>query len=153
MEQKNWKDAVPGDLLPARECYATTQRLVKFAGATGDFHPLHYDWGYAQSKGYATPMVHGQLSRAWMVMNLGSWIGDPSLIQKLSCRFVSSIFSTGMKSMLEAAEDKVTCTASGCVTGFEEEDGQRYMLCDLWVKKPDGTDVVTGKARIRIPEE
>ena len=148
MEQKSWKDAAVGDRLPTKEFQATTQRLVKYAGASGDFHPLHYDWAYAQSKGYPSPVVHGTLNRAWMVMLVSGWIGDPTRIKTLSCRFVSSVFSTGMRSMMEAAEDNITCIASGEVASVYEDNGQRYIECNLWVKRPDGTDVMTGKTKI-----
>lgn len=152
MEQKKWNDCVVGDKLPEYELKATTQRLVKFAGASGDFHPLHYDWSYAAKKGYQSPMVHGQLSRAWMAMLICNWIGNPALIKKLNCRFVSSVFSVGMASMMEAAEDKVTCIASGEVVNITEEGTQKYMECSLWVRTPEGANVLTGSAKILIPQ-
>lgn len=153
MEQRLWKEAVVGERIPERTFYATTQTLVKFAGASGDFHPLHYDWDYARGKGYSTPMVHGQLSRAWMVESVSDWIKNPALIERLSCRFVSSIFPVGMSSMTEAVRKEATCIASGEVTAIYTENGRKYMECSLWVKTPQGANVVTGSAKIRIPEE
>jgi len=42
-EQVYWEDVAVGSEVPALPKVATTQMLVKWAGASGDFNPLHYD--------------------------------------------------------------------------------------------------------------
>jgi acyl dehydratase len=54
---------------------ATSQMLVKWAGASGDFNPLHYDDDFAASQGVDRRIIHGELKRAWLVQLMTDWIG------------------------------------------------------------------------------
>ncbi|GAI50814.1 unnamed protein product, partial [marine sediment metagenome] len=50
-EQLYWEDVEVGSEVTPLPKVATTQMLVKFAGASGDFNPLHYEDTYAASQG------------------------------------------------------------------------------------------------------
>ena len=42
---------------------ATTRMLVQYAGASGDFNPLHYEEDFAKNLGVGKPIVHGLLEK------------------------------------------------------------------------------------------
>ena len=86
-EQLYWEDVeVEGEIPPVPKI-ATSQMLVKWAGASGDFNPLHYEDTYAASQGVGRPIIHGQLKRAWLIQLLTDWIGEEGTLKKFSCHF------------------------------------------------------------------
>src|SRR4051794_36861018 len=103
-----WEDVEIGEVLPTLEKIATTQMLVKWAGASGDFNPLHYEFSFAKAQGVGVPIVHGQLKRAWLVQMVSDWIGESGSIRKLSCQFRAMDFPVGMKSMTEPITSEPT---------------------------------------------
>jgi acyl dehydratase len=60
--QLYWNDVTEGDELPALVKVATTQTLVQWAGASGDFNPLHFEDTFALVLPYAKS--DGDLTRA-----------------------------------------------------------------------------------------
>jgi acyl dehydratase len=75
-KQLYWEDMEVGIGVPPPSKVATRLMLVKWAGASGDFNPLHYDDSFATSQGVGKPIVHGQLKRVWLVQLLTEWIGE-----------------------------------------------------------------------------
>ncbi|MCX6004885.1 MAG: MaoC/PaaZ C-terminal domain-containing protein, partial [Chloroflexi bacterium] len=55
---------------------ATTRMLVQYAGASGDFNPLHYEDDFARNLVVGRPIVHGLLKRSWLVNLVTDWIGE-----------------------------------------------------------------------------
>ena len=62
-----WEDVNVNDEVTPLPKVATTLMLVKWAGASGDFNPLHYDNAFAAAQGVGSPLVHGALKRQWLV--------------------------------------------------------------------------------------
>jgi acyl dehydratase len=60
-----YEDVEVGSELTPLAKIATTRMLVQWAGASGDFNPLHYDEDFAKAMGVGAPIVHGALKRAW----------------------------------------------------------------------------------------
>jgi len=61
--------------------------LVKWAGASGDFNPLHYDSAYVASAGLGQVIVHGALKRQWLIQLMTDWIGEQGFLKKFSCQY------------------------------------------------------------------
>ena len=53
----------------------TRTQLVRYAGASGDFNPAHYDEGVARRAGLPRPMAHGMLSMAFLADLATAWAG------------------------------------------------------------------------------
>ena len=66
-KQLYWEHIEIGNEITPLAKVATTQMLAKWAGASGDFNPLHYEDTFAAFQGVGKPIVHGQLKRAWLV--------------------------------------------------------------------------------------
>lgn len=67
---------VPGQQLPAREFKVTRQDLVRYAGASGDFNPIHFSDHAATRAGLPGVIGHGMLTMALTARAVTEWIGD-----------------------------------------------------------------------------
>lgn len=83
----------PGDVLPPLERTVTLTDMVAYAGATWDWHRLHYDPDYVRAKGLPAPIVDGQLFGALLVEQLQDWAGPHSFVHKLQLTFKAVVFA------------------------------------------------------------
>ena len=149
-KQLYWEDVAVDSEITSVSKVATTQMLVRWAGASGDFNPLHYEDTFASSQGVGKPIVHGQLKRAWMVHMMGGWMGDEGSLKKLSCQFRAMDYPRLMKSPTEPQEGE-TWWCKGKVTGKYVEGSERYVDCDVWVENGKGEKTTLGSATVALP--
>ena len=99
-----------GDALP--EVADTIERLdlIRYAGASGDFNPIHWSDEVAKAVGLPGVIAHGMYSMAVATRMLTGWAGDPAAIKRLKVRF---------SAMIEPGQ---TLTAKGEVA--EVDDGR-----------------------------
>lgn len=62
-------------------------RLVRYAGASGDFNPIHWNERFAREVGLPGVIAHGMLTMGIAAAALEEWAGDPRRIRELSTRF------------------------------------------------------------------
>ncbi len=149
-KQLCWEDVEVDDEVTPLSKIATTLMLIRWAGASGDFNPLHYDNAFAEAQGVGTPIVHGALKRQWLVQLMTDWLGDLGTLRKFSCQYRAMDYPRAMQDMMTpAAGDTWTC--KGKVTAKSEEDGQRLVSCDIWVEKGDGERTTRGTATVALP--
>ena len=113
-------------------------QIVQYAGASGDYNPLHTDEVYAtQAAGYPSVFAHGMLTMGLTGKMLTNYVGDARLL-KFGVRFTNQVWPGD------------TLVAKATVEAIREEDGQH--LADLTVSttNQDGTVVVSGTATARI---
>ena len=79
-----------GDRIPDLQRRIDLQTLVRYAGASGDFNPIHYDDKYAKTAGLDTVIGHGMLGMALVSEAVTDWIGDSGLVKSISARFTGS---------------------------------------------------------------
>src|SRR5258706_7948854 len=60
--------------------------LVRYAGASADFQPLHFDAAFAKSAGFPQPIVHGMLSGGLIGTYLSDWVGVAA-VRRIRVRF------------------------------------------------------------------
>ena len=65
--------------------------LVRYAGASGDFNPIHYRDDIAQSVGLPGVLAHGMLTMGFAVQPVADWIGDPGRIVDYQVRFTRPV--------------------------------------------------------------
>lgn len=65
--------------------------MVAYAGATWDWHRIHYDGDFARSLGFPAPIVDGQVFGALMAECLQDWLGPMAWIRTLSFRFKTPV--------------------------------------------------------------
>ncbi len=69
----------------------TRTDLVRYAGASGDFNPLHHDHAFATKAGLPDVMAHGMLSAGLLASALTRWFG-PGAVRRYAVRFKSPVW-------------------------------------------------------------
>jgi acyl dehydratase len=77
--------------LPDRTFRITRLNLVKYAGASGDFNPIHWSDRFAASVGLPGVIAHGLLTMALVGRALTEWAGNPAGIVDVNVRFARPI--------------------------------------------------------------
>ncbi|MGH1564946.1 MaoC/PaaZ C-terminal domain-containing protein [Mumia sp. DW29H23] len=101
-----------GDTVPPLERTITLTDMVAYAGATWDWHQLHYDPAYVAAKGLPGPIVDGQVFGAHLVEALQDWLGPDCFVRTLDFFYRNLVFAgetircTG--SVTEAHADRLT---------------------------------------------
>lgn len=80
-----------GDQLPAVSFTVERLDLVRYAGASGDFNPIHWSDRAARSSGLPDVIAHGMLTMAKSVCGVVEWVGDPAAVVEYSVRFVRPV--------------------------------------------------------------
>ncbi len=149
-EQLYWEDVKEDSEVTPLAKVATTQMLVRWAGASGDFNPLHYDSAFAASQGVDRPIVHGALKRQWLVQLMTDWIGDRGTLKHFSCQYRAMDYPRPMKTMAEPEEGE-TWWCKGRVTRKYIEDDNHYVDCNIWIENGQGEQTTPGKATVILP--
>ena len=139
MKQLYYQDVSLGSEVSSLTKQPTTQQLVMWAGAVGDYQPIHYDKDFAQSRGLAGVIVHGQLVGAFLGQLMTDWIGEKGALRKLSCSY------KGMNYPGEVIAFK------GKVARKYVEGGQHFIECRLWAENPEGEKTASGTAVVILP--
>jgi acyl dehydratase len=117
----------------------TRTQIVMYAGASGDYNPIHTDEVYStQSAGYRTVFAHGMLSMGATGKVLTDWVGNGRLA-KYGVRFVNQVWPGD------------TLTATATVTAIRvSDDGHCFADFSVRTVNQDGKDVVVGTATARL---
>ena len=75
-----------GDLAPVRRHLLTRTDLVRYAGASGDFNPMHHDELLATAAGQPSVFGHGMFSMGFLGSALTGWVG-PGRVVRYAVRF------------------------------------------------------------------
>ena len=73
--------------IPTIKKNPTTQQLVKYAGASGDFYQIHYDMDYAKNNGLPGVILHGALKNAFLGQVITDWIGNSGKLKMLEVQY------------------------------------------------------------------
>jgi acyl dehydratase len=80
----------PGDELEPRTFTITRADLVRYAGASGDFNPIHWSDRVATSVGLPGVIAHGMLTMALVSRAVESWAGEGAVVD-LGCKFTKPV--------------------------------------------------------------
>jgi acyl dehydratase len=115
----------------------TRTMFVRYAGASGDFNPMHHDDTIAAQVGNPSVFGHGMLSMGLAARVVKDWFG-PEAIRRLQVRFAKQVWPG----------DVLTCTA--VVTGKREENGEHLVDVDITVANQDAVQAITGSATAAV---
>jgi acyl dehydratase len=111
--------------------------IARYAGASGDFNPLHTDEVYAtQVAGYDTVIAHGQLTMALTAKLVTQWVDEARLVS-FGVRFVRQVWPG----------DTLSVTATVTAVDLPEEDPLVHL--ELVTTNTGGDKVITGYATLR----
>lgn len=133
-------DVEVGTELPAQDFPIQRMNLVQYAGASGDFNPIHWNERIATSVGLPNVIAHGMLTMATAGRVVTDWVGDPGAVLSYGVRF--------SRPVVVADDDKgTTLTVSGTV---EEKNDDGTVVVGL-TATVDGDKVLMGaKAVVRL---
>ena len=80
-----------GDELPAQDFPVSRADLVMYAGASGDFNPIHWNERFAKSVGLPDVIAHGMFTMASAVRVVTDWAGDPGAVVEYGVRFTRPV--------------------------------------------------------------
>jgi acyl dehydratase len=80
-----------GDTLPSQSYRVTRADLVRYAGASGDFNPIHWSDRVAASVGLPGVIAHGMFTMALAGRALDTWAGAPGRVRELGCKFTKPV--------------------------------------------------------------
>jgi len=80
-----------GTELPSLTVRFTRERLVRYAGASTDFNPIHYSEHFATRVGLPGVIAHGMLTMGTALRVVTNWVGDPSLVISYAVRFTRPV--------------------------------------------------------------
>ncbi|WP_353815919.1 MaoC family dehydratase [Agromyces sp. SYSU T00266] len=127
-----------GDVVAEREFHLTRDSLVRYAGASGDFNPIHYRDDVAASVGLPGVLAHGMLTMGLAVQPVVDWAGDPARVADYQVRFTRPVVVDP-----EAGADVFVTAKVG-----QLDAEARTVRIDLTVSFEGAT--VLGKAQVRV---
>jgi acyl dehydratase len=80
-----------GAQLPAQTYHVTRSDLVRYAGAAGDFNPIHWSDRQAVKVGLPGVIAHGMYTMALGARALSTWTGDPASVVEYTVRFTRPV--------------------------------------------------------------
>lgn len=137
--QVYWEDIKEGDEIPQLKKNCSTQQLVLWAAASGDFYQIHYDQDFARATGLKGIIVHGALKNAFLGQLLHDWVGEQGRIKRFGCSY------RGM----DYPNQDILCR--GIVTRKYVENGEHLVDLDIWTENPEGQKTSPGTATVALP--
>lgn len=124
-----------GEIPPLALPPITRTQLVQYAGASGDFNPIHFDDEFARARGLGGVIAHGMLVLGLMARHLAGWAGEAGRLSRLQVRFRAPV----------RPGDTVTCRAW---SGGPPPDLTAGPLDLTLQAEVAGRAVITGKGRV-----
>jgi acyl dehydratase len=125
-----------GDIIAEKTFPLTRDSLVRYAGASGDFNPIHYRDDIAQSVGLPGVLAHGMLTMGLAVQPVVDWLGERGWVSDYQVRFTRPV-------LVDATEGAVVTVVAK--VGVVEEGAARIDLTVAF-----NGETVLGKAQVRV---
>ena len=116
----------------------TRTDLVRYAGASGDFNPIHHDQTFAEAAGLPTVFAHGMLNAGFLSKCVTDYVGRENL-RKFRVRFATRVWPG----------DTVTC--KGKVTRKYEDGGRKFIEGELQALNQKGEVAIQGSFTAELP--
>jgi acyl dehydratase len=131
-------DLSVGDIVAERTIHLTRESLVRYAGAAGDFNPIHYRDDVAAAVGLPGVLAHGMLTMGLSISTIVEWLGDSGRLVEFGVRFTRPVVVDP-----ESGADLTVVAKVGAV------DGETARI-DLTVTHAETTVLGKAQARVRL---
>lgn len=120
--------------------------IVRYAGASGDFNPIHVDEGYARRSGAPTVFAMGMLPAGYLAHAVSDWFGGPQKLKRYKVRFTTRVWP----------DDEIVCKGK-----IESVEGSRVVVSltanrrgsgPAELSLPEEERAIAGEAEIELPE-
>ena len=116
----------------------TRTHIVRYAGASGDFNPIHHDELYAIRGGNDRVFAMGMMTAGFISRMVTDWVGDGKL-RRYRVRFARQVWPG----------DTVTC--KGKIIRKYAEGGKNYLEADVLAENQRSEKVITGSIVAEVP--
>ena len=140
-EQIYYEDISEGMGIPSLLVHPDPVQLVKFAGASGDYHPIHFSNEAALARGLPGIIIYGKMRSALLCQLLTDWIGSQGRLVGISVQ----------QRDIDRVDTDLICT--GTVTG-QRQNGDDYLVdCDIWIENEEKARTVVGTSVVALPSK
>jgi acyl dehydratase len=140
MPGPSYDDVQAGTEIPSRQYQVTRRDLVRYAGASGDFNPIHWNERTAKAVGLPDVIAHGMFTMATAVRVVTDWAGDPGAVVEYGVRFTRPV--------VVPDPDGAVLTVSGVVRAIRDDD---LVEVDLTATVDGQTVLAKARAVVRPP--
>jgi acyl dehydratase len=134
-----------GTELPPLSVRVTRADLVRYAGASGDFNPIHWSDRVAGAVGLPGVIAHGMLTMALAGRLVTGWTGDPSAVRSYGVRFTRPV-------VVPDDDEGALVEISGKVTGLTDaESGERIAKVAITASFDGKTVLGRAIAEVAVP--
>lgn len=139
----NIAELIVGTEIGSRTVEITRADLVKYAGASGDFNPIHWNERFAREVGLPGVIAHGMFTMGAAVQLVTDWIGDPGSVVSYGTRFTKPVPVADLDGEPGAVVEVV-----GVVGALDSDAGTARI--DLTVTLDDQKVLVKSQAVVRV---
>ncbi|MDR1151310.1 MAG: MaoC family dehydratase N-terminal domain-containing protein, partial [Bifidobacteriaceae bacterium] len=132
------RPAEVGDVIGQRHMTLTREMLVRYAGASGDFNPIHYADQAAREAGLAGVIAHGMVTMGVAIGLVVDWAGDPGAVIDYGVRFARPV--------VVPYPDGAPLTITGTIARLDQTEGTAVIALTV---THDGVAVLT-KSRATV---
>ena len=137
-EQLYFEDVNVGDAAPELSHTLTRTDLVQYAGASGDFNPMHHDEVKAKAAGLPSVFGHGMFSAGLLGKAITDYVGLQNL-RRYKVRFTKQTWPDDVLTARVIVKDK------------RKDDGDNLVDLECELVNGDGVAVVSGEATAALP--
>ncbi|MBT2382595.1 MaoC family dehydratase [Streptomyces sp. ISL-11] len=137
----SYDDVEVGQELPTRSFPVTRADLVRYAGASGDFNPIHWNEKFAKEVGLPDVIAHGMFTMAEAARVVTDWVGDPGAVVEYGVRFT--------KPVIVPNDDEGAVIEVGGKIGAKDDEA-RTVRVDLLVKSAGQKVLGMSRAVVRL---
>jgi len=134
-----------GQDLGSRSITVSRQDLVKYAGASGDFNPIHWNEAFATGVGLPGVIAHGMFTMGAAVQLVTDWAGDPAAVVDFQTRFTKPVLVTDTTGIEEPG---AVIEVSGAIGALDADAGTARV--DLTVVSAGQKVLVKAQAVVRL---
>ncbi|MEU9119703.1 MaoC family dehydratase [Streptomyces sp. NPDC048506] len=138
----SYDDVEAGTELPAQTFPVTRATLVKYAGASGDFNPIHWNEKFAKEVGLPDVIAHGMFTMAEAIRVVTDWTGDPGAVAEYGVRFT--------KPVVVPNDDEGALIEVSAQVAAKLDDDARTVRVDLTAKSAGQKVLGMARAVVRL---
>ena len=147
-----YDDVNVGDDMPSFTCDPINRtHLVRYAGSSGDFNPLHHDNTFVAMFGMERVISHGMLVMGITGRAITEWVPQKYL-KSFKVRFSGMTEPCDLNDM-ENTSARATLTVTGKVTEKKEEGGDNLIVCEIQTADALGGVKITGTFSAALPKK
>ncbi|GAA3886551.1 MaoC family dehydratase [Streptomyces sedi] len=140
-----YADVEVGTELPSRTFPVDRATLVRYAGASLDFNPIHWNERFAVEVGLPNVIAHGMFTMAQAGRVVTDWAGDPGAVLEYGVRFTKPVVVPDVPEGEVAAEITV-----GGKVAVKLDDEQRTVRVDLTAVSAEQKVLGMARAVVRL---